>query len=301
MLNHRMVECLQLCKEQATSYPAPSKVQAKMQRINSQVVEMQQGSEQQCWQIFMGSIAFSEPVQTIYMRRCVYQESAKGTDYTVQRSNIIHDALKAGIPMPWLLKKQQCLDGVEVCSRKLSTLRGQGGGLRQVHLWDCLILVKSSGDEDKCKGVHQTILREEQTSIWQQINRAINEPSLGAVPFVQRMEHGEVVNIYEAKAMNLEIQVTTEQRFDLSMSTPITLTSLWDRLRFNQTWSLPRKCFVEKYIFPWTSMPPPLLFWRKLYVSSTHSTKATERLHWGINRKMQMPPRMLRPWTSGIT
>ncbi len=38
MLNHQMVERLQLCKEQATSYPAPSKVQTKMQRINSQVV-----------------------------------------------------------------------------------------------------------------------------------------------------------------------------------------------------------------------------------------------------------------------
>jgi hypothetical protein len=41
MLNHQMVECLQLCKDQATSYPALSKVQVKMQRIDSQVVEMQ--------------------------------------------------------------------------------------------------------------------------------------------------------------------------------------------------------------------------------------------------------------------
>jgi hypothetical protein len=32
--------------------------------------------------------------------------------------------------------------------------------------------------------------------------------------------------------MNLEIQVTTEQRFDLSMSAPITMTSLWGCLGF---------------------------------------------------------------------
>jgi hypothetical protein len=51
------------------------------------------------------------------------------------------------------------------------------------------------------------------------------------MPFVQRMEHGEVSNIYETKTMNLEIQVT-EQRCDLSMSAPITMTSLWDHLRF---------------------------------------------------------------------
>jgi hypothetical protein len=92
--------------------------------------------------------------------------------------------------------------------------------------------VKSSGDEDKCKGILQTIEREEQKSIWQQINRAINDPSLGAVPFVQRMEQGEVVDIYKTEAINLEIQVTTEQQFDLSMSAPITMTSLRDRLGF---------------------------------------------------------------------
>ena len=46
------------------------------------------------------------------------------------------------------------------------------------------------------------------------------------------MEQGEVVDIYETEAMNLEIQVTTEQRFDLSMSAPITMTSLRDRLGF---------------------------------------------------------------------
>ncbi len=50
--------------------------------------------------------------------------------------------------------------------------------------------------------------------------------------FVQRMEQGEVADIYETKAMNLEIQVITEQRFVLSMSAPITMTSLWDHLMF---------------------------------------------------------------------
>ena len=87
---------------QRASYviPSPSKVQTKMQWIDSQVVEMQQGSERQCWKIFTGSIPFSKPVQTIYMRRCAFQELAKGTDHTVQLSNIVHNALKAGIPTP---------------------------------------------------------------------------------------------------------------------------------------------------------------------------------------------------------
>jgi hypothetical protein len=149
-------------------------------------------------------------VRTIYIRKRAYQELTEGCDRPVQRSNVVCNALKAGIPTPRLLTKQQCLDREAACSRKLSTLRGQAGGLRQVHLRDCLIRAKSSGDEDKCKGILQTIEREEQKSIWQRINRAINDPSLGAVPFIQRMEQGEVVDIYETEAMNLEIQVTTE-------------------------------------------------------------------------------------------
>ncbi len=46
------------------------------------------------------------------------------------------------------------------------------------------------------------------------------------------MEQGEVIDIYETDAMNLEIQTMTEQQFNLSMSTPITMTSLRDRLGF---------------------------------------------------------------------
>jgi hypothetical protein len=208
---HRMVDCLRMCKERASTYPAPMEAQERMQRLDSQAVEMQRGSKQQCRQIFTGSIPFSEPVHTIYIRKRAYQELTKGCNWPVQRSNVICGALKAGIPTPWLLTKQQCLDREEACSCKLSTLRGQAGGLHQVHLQDCLICAKSSGDEDKCKGILQTTEREEQKSIWRQINRAIDNSSLGAVPFVQRMEQGEVVDIYKTEAMNLEIQVTTEQ------------------------------------------------------------------------------------------
>jgi hypothetical protein len=52
------------------------------------------------------------------------------------------------------------------------------------------------------------------------------------MPFVQKIKQGEVVDIYKTDAMNLEIQTTMEQQFDLSMSTPITMTSLRDRLGF---------------------------------------------------------------------
>jgi hypothetical protein len=77
---HRMVDCLRMCEEQASTYPAPTDVQEQMQWMNRQVVEMQQGSERQCRQIFTWIIPFSEPVRTIYIRKRAYQEFAKGCD-----------------------------------------------------------------------------------------------------------------------------------------------------------------------------------------------------------------------------
>jgi hypothetical protein len=82
---------------------------------------------------------------------------------------------------------------------------------------------KDAGDKGGCTGILRTIEQEEKKTMWHQINRAINDPSLGAVPFVQKLVQGQVVDIYEAEEMNREIQVTTEKRFDLSMSAPITL------------------------------------------------------------------------------
>jgi hypothetical protein len=103
---HRMVNRLRMCEEQASTYPAPTDVQEQMQRMDRQVVGMQQGSERQCRQIFMGTIPFSEPVRTIYIRKKAYQELAKGCDWPVQKSNVVCNALKAGILTPRTLMKQ---------------------------------------------------------------------------------------------------------------------------------------------------------------------------------------------------
>ncbi len=49
---------------------------------------------------------------------------------------------------------------------------------------------------------------------------------------VQKMENGEVINITETEEMNKEIQEVTEKRFDLSMSAPITMSLLREKLGF---------------------------------------------------------------------
>ena len=114
----------------------------------------------------------------------------------------------------------------------MKVLKGQAGGLWQVHLRDCLIRAKDAGNELQCTGTLRMIEREEKKGIWHRINRAIDDPSLGAVPFVQRMENGHVIDIQEVDKMNREIQVTTEKCFDLSMSAPITMSSLREHLGF---------------------------------------------------------------------
>ncbi len=110
--------------------------------------------------------------------------------------------------------------------RRLKVLKAQSGGLRKVHLWDCLIKVQEDGDKARCKGILRTIQWEEQKSIWRRINRAMDKPSLGAIPLVQKMENREVIDITGTKEMNKEIQEVTEKRFDLSMSAPITMSLL---------------------------------------------------------------------------
>jgi hypothetical protein len=72
----------------------------------------------------------------------------------------------------------------------------------------------------------RTIECKEQKSKWKQMNRATDDPRLGAIPLVQWMEGTEVVDIVETKEMNTEIQQVTEQRFDLSMSASITMSLL---------------------------------------------------------------------------
>jgi hypothetical protein len=46
------------------------------------------------------------------------------------------------------------------------------------------------------------------------------------------MEGLQLVDIKDTNKMNAEIQQVTEQRFDLSMSATITMSSLWEKLGF---------------------------------------------------------------------
>jgi hypothetical protein len=55
-------------------------------------------------------------------------------------------------------------------------------------LGNYLIQAQDNGDKEQYKGILRTIEWEEKKSIWKWINRATNEPKLGAILKVQWME-----------------------------------------------------------------------------------------------------------------
>ena len=65
-----------------------------------------------------------------------------------------------------------------------AVIERQSVGLRKVHLRDSYIQAQESGDVNKCKDILRIIGWEEQRSMWRRINRALDKPSLGEIPFV---------------------------------------------------------------------------------------------------------------------
>jgi hypothetical protein len=124
-------------------------------------------------------------------------------------------------------------------------------GLRKVHLQDSYIRAQESGDDSKCKDILRIIGREEQKLMWRRINRALDKPSLGAIPFVQRLENGLVVDVTATDKMNREIQTVTEKRFNLSMSAPITMSSLRPRLGFLSDTNFANNLLTGDVHIPW--------------------------------------------------
>jgi hypothetical protein len=131
MQTHQMVERLHACTEQITLHTVSTAVQHQMQILDKQTVEMQRGGRHQCHQVFAAALPFIEPIWVIHFQRRACQALARGANLPLQCSNVVKQALKAGIPKPRILALLQCLDGVEACTRRMKVLKGQAGGLHR--------------------------------------------------------------------------------------------------------------------------------------------------------------------------
>jgi hypothetical protein len=158
-----MTERLESCKQSIASYPTSETDKRSMQTLDTQMKEMQRGSETQCCHMFSTAMPFSEPVRTYHFWRRAYQGLLKALEGPARNaSNAYCDALCCGIPTPRLLDADQCRDGVEACERRLQSLKAQAVGLRKVHLQDSYIRAQAAGDETKCRDILRIIGREEQ-------------------------------------------------------------------------------------------------------------------------------------------
>ncbi len=246
------MERLEPCGQSIASFPASKIDKRSMQTLDTQMEEMQRGSKNQCRQIFSMAMPFSELVRTYHYRRRAYQGLLNVLEGTARNaSNTYCNALRCGIPAPRLLDADQCRDGIKACERRLQLLKGQAVGLRRVHLRDSYVRAQAVGDKTKCRDIIRIIGREEQKSMWRWINRALDKPSLGAIPFVQQTEDGQVVDITDTDKMNREIQTVTEKRFDLSMSAPITMSSLRSHLGFLSDTDFANSLLAGDVHIPW--------------------------------------------------
>jgi hypothetical protein len=167
MVIDKMTHCLEVCERAIQGYPVHPDEVKKMEALDKHMVEMQLGSKKQCPPIFSTNLPFSKPVRTLHFRRRAYQGLLARFQHKVPcTSNIIRQAIKAGIPQLRLLSANQFLDGIEVCTHKLKGLQSQAHGLRKVHLRDCLIQAQDEGDNAQYEGILRTIERKEQKSIW---------------------------------------------------------------------------------------------------------------------------------------
>ena len=145
MSTHRIIACLAQCKSSIEGFPTSNSDMKTLQTLDTQMEEMQQGSENQCCQIFSTVMLFSEPVQTYHLCCREYQGllcALSGKSSNI--NNAYHNALQSGITSLHMLNVVQCKDGIEACIRHLQLLKRKLVGLQKVRLRDSYILAKAT-------------------------------------------------------------------------------------------------------------------------------------------------------------
>jgi len=108
MAIHRMQERLEACGRSINGFLTTEADKLSMQRLDTQMEEMQRSSEQQCRQLFSTAMPFSEPVRTYHYRRRAYHGLLNVLERTAHNtSNAYRDALRCGISSPHLLNAAQ--------------------------------------------------------------------------------------------------------------------------------------------------------------------------------------------------
>ena len=111
-------------------------------------------------------------------------------------------------------------------------LKRESKWLRRQMLLERKQIAEASGNTVAKEDISRMMQHETKRSTWPRINCAVDEPRLGAIRKVQRIEGGVKVEIGDKEEMEHEIQVVTEHRFDLAHSAPATASSLVEKLGY---------------------------------------------------------------------
>jgi hypothetical protein len=196
-----------------------------MESLDIQKKEIQRGCKSRCQKIKKPELAFSLPVQTIHKQREAFVNLQCWHEKKTTNSHIIREAYKAGVPNPTQLMVAKCIAGAAACRRRLKELEARADQLRREHLGTRYELARTLENPKQRKEIKAVIKQEDLQHSWLAIQRATEEPRMGATPKVWKYD-GKLVNVLKATEMNREIQIKTEMRFNLAHSAAIARSSL---------------------------------------------------------------------------
>jgi hypothetical protein len=180
--------------------------QEAMETLDVQKIEIQRSCKSWCQKIVKPFLPFSIPVRTIHNQQEAFVNLKQWHEGKSRNSNIIRDAIKAGITNSRDLTVEKCTAGIAACKRQLLDLEAMADQLQQEHLGNRYKSACTLADPQRCKEILEIIKQEEHKDSWSRIKRAMGNPRTGATQKVQKYVDGVKVDILEASEMNKEIE-----------------------------------------------------------------------------------------------
>jgi hypothetical protein len=231
---HRIMERLdKLEREMGDTYPPSAEHTRAMDKLDSQVVEIQHHCEKKCRKIYRGDAAFSVPIKVWNDRVQIYNRLLRMHEGKVHNiGTLCRLARKRGIARPRQLTVEQLIARRDAAKAKRREMKKMAPALRQEHLRNLLVSATAKGQTKRVKAIKAIMDREGVKRMWWCIQHDMSEKSGKSVTRVEQVVDGVVVEHTEEQDVVRCIQQETEVRFQLANSTPICQGLLGEELGY---------------------------------------------------------------------
>ena len=230
---HKLESRLERLAGLCVQYPVAEDVQKELEVLDQQTKELQVHCERKCRHIYRPELEFSGPVQEWNFRRRCYSDLLRRHTVGVNNmSNIVRRCHRAGIEDPKQLTAEQCREGKRYCRMRMREFKKDSPWMRKQLLEARKQIARAEGRQDDCAGIARVQQREKNVSTWIPINRAVDDPRLGAIRQIHKKEGGRMITVRDKEGMEREIQTVGEHRFDLAHSAPISMSSLIEKMGY---------------------------------------------------------------------